>query len=446
VLATLEKALPPERWSALLATLAEHEDAVLAIAGGRYDWIRRMTRAALRRPRAGQITLTQHLDAIATHPFWGLVLLAVVVAATFGLTYAVGGPLQGLAEQLIGDLARLASSALAGAPFWVSGLIVDGLIGGVGTMFTFLPILLIFFTCMGLLEDVGYMARAAFIMDRFMHAVGLHGKSFLPLFLGFGCNVPAIMGTRVIDSPKSRLLTIMLAPLVPCTARLAVLAVLVPAFFGRQATLVSWGLTALPLLVLALAGATVGRWLIRGEEAAFIMEMPLYHVPNARTIGLFVWMRLLGFLRKATTVILAVSVIIWLLSALPHGDVETSILSIIGRALEPVGALMGLGWRPLVALLTSFVAKENTIATLGVLYGVAEGNGTLGTVLATHIPTASALAFLVAQMLFIPCVATVAVIRQETNSWKWTLLNVLGLIAVTLLGGIAAYQLSILLA
>ena len=196
-------------------------------------------------------------------------------------------------------LARSLTIALAGGPSWLLGLLVDGVLGGVGTMLTFLPILAIFFASMALLEDIGYMARAAYVMDRFMHAVGLHGKSFMPLFLGFGCNVPAVMGSRIIESRRARLITILLAPLVPCAARLAVLTVLAQVFFPGQAVLVTWLLTGLPLVVLAVLGVIMNRLLIKGEQAAFIMEMPLYHLPNWRTIGLLVWQRLLAFLQKA---------------------------------------------------------------------------------------------------------------------------------------------------
>ncbi|MBC7236559.1 MAG: ferrous iron transport protein B [Chloroflexi bacterium] len=441
ITALMREVSPPEVWSEVQGILRQHEDAIIAVASGRYEWIRRMTRAALRRPRAGRITLTQRLDSVATHPFWGLVLLAFVLAAIFGLTYAIGGPLQEwTAEQLMGCLAAGARDLLSGAPAWLSGLIVDGVIGGVGNMLTFLPILIVFFAVMGLLEDVGYMARAAYVMDRFMHALGLHGKSFMPLFLGFGCNVPAVMGARIIESQPSRLLTIMLAPLVPCTARLAVLAVLVPIFFPQGATLVAWVLTGLPLVVLALVGVLFNRLVFRGEQSAFIMEMPLYHRPNARTLGLLVWQRTLAFVHKAGTVILGVSIVVWALATLPAGDIETSLLASLGRLLAPIGALMGLGWRPLVALLTSFVAKENAVATLGVLYGVGEDTAALSQVLAGQFSPASGLAFLVFEMLFIPCVSTMAVIRQETGSWKWVLVNVAFLALLSIVGGTIAYQ------
>jgi len=446
ITALMREVLPPEVWATVDGMLRKHEDAIIAVASGRYEWIRRMTRAALKRPRAGNITLTQRLDNVATHPFWGLVVLGIVLGVIFTLTYKIGGPLQEwLATYLVDKLAEAVQGALAGAPAWLSGLLVNGIIGGVGTVITFLPILAVFFAVMGLMEDIGYMARAAYVMDRFMHAIGLHGKSFMPLFLGFGCNVPAIMGARIIESERSRLLTILLAPLVPCTARLAVLAVLVPIFFPQQATIVSWALTALPLVVLALAGVTINKLILKGERSAFIMEMPLYHVPNWRTIGILVWQRLVAFLRKAGTIILLMSVLIWALSTLPMGEIEESYLAALGRFLAPLGAPMGLGWRPLVALLTSFVAKENAVATLGVLYGVGENSQALAQVLSSQFTSASALAFLVAEMLFIPCVSTLAVIKQEAGSWKWVLIDVGFLAVLTLLAGTIAYQLGALL-
>lgn len=443
ITAKMRAALPPERWQMVQDILRLHEDAIIAVASGRYEWIRRMTRAALKKPRAGRITLTQRVDLVATHPFWGLVLLALVLAVIFGLTYAVGGPIQEwMAVHIVDALASFARHTLAAAPVWLSGLIVDGVIGGVGTVLTFVPILAVFFVSMGLLEDTGYMARAAFVMDRFMHAIGLHGKSFMPLFLGFGCNVPAIMGARIIESASGRLVTIMLAPLVPCAARLAVLTVLAPIFFPEHATLVSWCLTGLPLVVLAISGVLINRIVLKGEQAALIMEMPLYHNPNWKTIGILVWQRVVAFLQKAGTVILCVSVVIWALSVLPHGEIETSYMAAVGRFLAPVGSLMGLGWKPLVALLTSFVAKENSVATLGVLYGIAGDSAALGHALSSSITPASALAFLVAEMLFVPCVATLAVIKQETGSWKWVALNVAMLTLLTLVGSILAYHLA----
>ncbi len=432
--------LPPERWDGVQAVLEAHEDAFMAIASGRYEWVGRMVRAAVTHPRLGQIGLTDRLDRWATHPFWGLVILAGILGLVFWLTFTLGAPIQTwLDVSIIAPLAGIAAGLLAGAPAWLSGLVVDGVIGGAGSVLTFLPIMAIFFAAFGLLEDVGYMARAAYVMDNFMHMMGLHGKSFLPLFLGFGCNVPAVMGTRVIDSRPARLLTILVAPLIPCTARLAVLAFLAPAFFGPQAMLVSWGLVLLSLVTLVLAGTLLNRLIFKGERSAFIMEMPLYHLPNKRTIGLLVWQRSLAFIKKAGTIILAMSVAIWALSTLPGGNLQTSFLAQIGRLVSPVGRWMGMDWRLTVALLTSFLAKENSIATLGVLFGSGQNAGLAQTLAATYSP-ASALAFLTVSLLFIPCAATVAAIRQETGSWRWTLANIAFMLAISVGAGVLVFR------
>jgi len=435
--------LPSEQWERVHEILMDHEDAVLAVASGRYEWVGRMIRAAVTRPRAGQITLTERLDRWATHPLWGLVILAALLGVVFGLTFLLGTPLQNLLDTyVVGALAGAASTWLASAPAWLRGLVVDGAIAGAGTVVTFLPILVIFFATLALLEDMGYMARAAYVMDRFMHLMGLHGKSFMPLFLGFGCNVPAVVGTRIIDSRRARLLTIMLAPLVPCAARMAVIVLIAPIFFGQAATLVAWGLIAISLLVLAVVGVLLNKWVLKGERAAFIMELPLYHRPNARTIALQVWQNSAEFLKKAGTLILIMSIVVWALSTLPHGDIETSYLASVGKALAPLGALMGLQWEMVVALLTSFVAKENSVATMGILFGAGEDAAGLNAALAGVLTAPAALAFLVVQMLFVPCVATVAAIKQETKSWGWTAFTVGLLLILSLAGGILAYQLA----
>jgi len=443
---TLRQAAP-EAWERVHALLRRHEDAYLDIAGGRYEWIGRMVRAAVVHPRAGAVTLTDRLDRIATHPLWGLALLVGIFGLVFWLTYTVALPIVNwLDGVVIRGLSEGLRALLTTTPGWLSGLIVDGIIGGAGTVLTFLPILVIFFAALGILEDVGYFARAAYVMDRFMHWMGLHGKSCLPLFLGFGCNVPAVMGCRIVEDRRARLLTTLLAPLVPCTGRLAVLTFLAPAFFGRAAMLASWGLVAVNLIILALTGIAINRLVFKGAYTAFIMEMPLYHLPNARTIGLFVWHNTWAFVKKAGTIILVASVIVWGLSTLPGGDVERSLLAGLGRALAPVGRLMGLGdWRLIVALLTGFVAKENTIATLGILFGAGGPESGLAQQVAGVLTLPAALAFLVVQMLFVPCVATVAVIRQETGGWKWTALSVALQLALSLAAGVAVYQVGRLL-
>jgi ferrous iron transport protein B len=427
--------MPEDRWRRVSELLYTHEDAILDIAGARYDWIARMVRAAVVRPRVGQLGLTARLDSVLTHPVWGTLMLVGVLGFVFWLTYSIGNPIQGWLDGQLGMVAEQVRGLLAGRIGWLADLIADGLLGGAGMVVTFLPILIIFFTVLGVLEDTGYMARAAYVTDRFMHMIGLHGKSFMPLLLGFGCNVPAVLGARIIESRRSRLLTILLAPIVPCTAQLAVVAVLASALFGDNAGWVAWGLVTVNMVVLAGLGMLLNRFVLKGERAAFIMELPLYHLPNLRTIFIYVWQNIVAFLEKAGTVILVASLVVWFLSYFPaSGDVSQSYLAELGQFLAPLGHLLGLPWQILVALLASFVAKENTIATLGVLYG------DFRAVLPTALTTPAALAFLVVQMLFVPCVATVAAVKQESESWGWTLFGFGMLLVVSLGAGIVIYQ------
>lgn len=429
----IQRLIPANLWEEIHALLYAHEDAILEIAGERYEWIARMLRAAVVKPPASRMNLTRRLDAWFTHPVWGLLTLALVLGAVFAVTYALGTPLQTWLGGGVAQLAALVRANALNLPVWAREFAAGGLLGGVGMVLTFLPILAVFYLALGFLEDSGYMARAAYLADRWMHRIGLHGKSFLPLLLGFGCNVPAVLGTRIIESRRARFLTILLIPFIPCTARLAVVAVLAPIFFGGNAIWISWGLVGANLVFLMAIGWLLHRFVFGDEHVAFIMELPLYHAPNLRTIGMNAWRHLLEFIRKAGGVILIASVVIWFLSYLPAGNLETSWLAVFGRALEPVGAWMGLPWPVLLALLTSVVAKENTIATLGILYGSVAG-------LSAILAPAAGLSLLVFQVLFIPCIGTVAAIRQETKSVGWTLLSV-GLMLVLAFGlAVLVYQ------
>jgi ferrous iron transport protein B len=284
------------------------------------------------------------------------------------------------------------------------------------------------------------MARAAFVMDRFMHLIGLHGKSFIPLCLGFGCNVPAVMGARIIESRKERLLTMFLSPFVPCTARLAVLTFVSAAVFGSRAALVSWSVLAVNILLLGIVGMTASRFFLKGEPMPFIMELPLYHKPNLRTIAVVVWFRTAAFIRKAGTIILAVSVAVWILSHWPGPTVQESALAWTGQLLEPLGSPLGFDWKLIVALLASVVAKENAVATLGVLYGV--GDAGLVKVLPQVLPPDSALAFLVVLMLFVPCAATLAVLRREMDSGRWFAASFATMLVLSVGAGVASYHLA----
>jgi len=435
--------LPAAAWNEIDALLRAHEDAVLDVASGRYEWIGRMLRAGVKRPQLGQVSLTDRLDRVAVHCVWGVVLLLAVFALVFGLTFGIGSPLQEwLDTGVVLPLRDGVRAALAGRPAWLAGLLADGMLGGAGLVFTFLPILVVFFAALALLEETGYLARAAYVADGFMHSLGLHGKSVLPLFLGFGCNVPAVMGARVIASRSGRLLTILLAPLVPCSARLAVLAFLVPVFFHEYALAIALLFVVANLLVLAGVGVVLSRTVFRGQHAAFIMELPLYHVPDRRNIAHFVWSNTWAFLRKAGGLILLLSALVWALSYSPQAGVEGSLLARFAQRLAPLGTVLGLDWRMLVALLTSFIAKENAVATLGILYGAGANGVGLAATLATHVAPASALSFLAATMLFIPCAATVAVMRQEMGDWRWTLFGVTLLLAIALGAAALIYQVS----
>ena len=406
----MQAEMPQSEWQKTHSLLYQHEDAILDIAGARYEWIARMIRAAVVQPSITRVGLTARLDQILTHPLWGTLILAGILGLVFFLTYSIGAPIQAWLAGLVSQLAEYIRLSLTSFPPWLVEMLAGGILGGLGMVLTFLPILVIFFAILGFLEDTGYLARAAYLTDRWMHQMGLHGKSFIPILLGFGCNVPAILGTRIIESRKARLLTILLIPLIPCTARMAVVTILAPLFFTpAMAAWVSWGLVAGNILLLAALGLTLHRFAFNNEHTAFIMELPLYHVPNLRTIGMYVWQNIVGFLEKAGKVILIASLIVWVLSYFPGGNINTSWLAEFGKLIEPVGRWMGLPWPALVALLTSVVAKENTIATLGILYG------DLATSLPFIFSKASSLAMLVFQMLFIPCIATVAAIRQESR-------------------------------
>ena len=424
--------------------LNDKESAAITLAGLRFDWVRNVLSSAQEKPPLGQVSFTEKLDHAATHPIWGLVTLAVVMSLIFLIVYGVGIPLQKVLQvSLIQRAQALVLDHMNFMPDWLQSFFGNGLLGGVGMVLTFVPILFLFFMVWGFLEDVGYTARVAFVTDRYMHILGLHGKSSLPLLLGFGCNVPAVLGTRIIESKRARLMTVLLAPLIPCAGRMAVIGVIAAAIFGGQAIIVALGVIALSLVVLVVLGLLMNRFAFGGKRSALMMELPLYHEPNPRTIGLISWQRTIAFIKRTGTVILGVSIIIWILSYFPGGNIEGSVLGHFGIWLEPFSKLMGLSWQPMVALLTSFVAKENTIATLGVLLG-GQGAG-LSQALREILTPAAAIAFLVAQVLFVPCVATASAIRQEMGGWRWVAFS-LGLqLTLSFSLAIAVFQIASLL-
>lgn len=433
--------LPVEKWNLLQSLLISHEDALRAVVGGRYDWIEKVTRAAIKRFKRGEVLITDRIDHILTRPLLGIPILLAIFALIFILTFKVGFPVQKYLEYLISSLGEWTNNVLFDKPWWLKGIIVKGIIGGVGSVLTFTPILTIFFFSMAVLENIGYMARAAFVMDRFMHIVGLHGKSFLPICLGFGCNVPSVMGARIIESKKARLLTIFLTPFVPCTARLAAMTFISAAIFGEKALYVSWILIAINIFILGISGMIASKIFLKDDPVPFIMELPLYHKPNLKTIFFAVWSRLTAFVKKAGTVILIFSIIMWVMSNIPEGNIENSMLSWLGKSLEPLGNVVGLNWKMMVALISSIVAKENAVATLSVLYNVGEDG--LMNILPAVINPASALSYLIILMLFIPCVPTIAVMKQELGSRKWFITSFLTMFFSSFLIGYLAYHVAL---
>jgi len=437
----IKGSLDPARWAKVEGLLREHDDAQLSVAGGRYEWIERATRAAITRPKAGVITRTRRFDRIATHPVWGVFTMLGTLIAAIAAAMAIGMPISMfMMKGILPALQTGAAALLVNAPAWISGLVVDGIVYGVGAVLAFLGFLIVIFALFGLLEDIGYMARVAYVMDRAMRRIGLHGKSFLPLLMGLVCNVPAVVGTRVIETERARLKAVLLMPFVPCMAMTMTLMFFAPLFFSPgSATLIVLGLMLGALAVLALSGILLDR-VLPGERIGFIMELPLYHRPNFRTVGTYVWQRARQFLTRAGTVILAVAVGIWALSYFPNGDVETSILATIGHALTPLGNLMGLDWRMLVALFTSFISKESALASMAVLLGAADTEVGLMTALQTAMTPAAALGYLTTQTLFIPCIGTLGVIVEESRSWKWALAIVGYLFVIAFGMGILVYQ------
>ncbi len=416
-----ERAVSPETRERIHAFLRQHEYGPAVIADARYAWIEEVLAEGMERPARSVITFTDRIDHVVTHRFLGLPILLAIFVCVFWLTFKVSAPLSDLLDAGFGRLSTWTAAALASYPSWFVSLLSDGVIPGVGGVLSFLPIILILFLFLGLLEDSGYMARAAFVTDRIMHAMGLHGKAFLCLLVSYGCNVPGIMATRILESERDRLLAILVNPLIPCAARIAVAAFFVGAFFpSPKNTLVMGSLYALSLAMVVFVGFVLRRVVLPGEEAPFMMELPLYRKPNVRNLAVYTGWRLLAFLKKAGTVILGASVVIWLLSSYPVGaDLPHTYLGRLGFLLQPVGRLVGFDWRMSVALLTGFAAKETSLATLAVLYH-AEGESLVQTLQQNMSPLV-ALVFVVVQLLYIPCLATVAVMRSETNSWKWPL-------------------------
>lgn len=410
----------------------KHDDIELALADERYKIIGEIARKVMVK-REERITFSEMLDEVLTHKYLGIPIFISLMWVVFKFTFEVSAPFSDTVDWFFGWLGDAIGSHIANDA--VASLLRDGIIAGLGSVLVFLPQIAFMFLGFSWLEDSGYMARAAFVMDRIMHRFGLHGKSVIPMIMGFGCNVPAIMATRTLEDEKDRVLTILINPLMSCSARLPVYVLFAGAFFaGREGSVI----TSMYLLgiVLALGIAWLFRkTLFKGEPSYFVMELPPYNRPNWRAIIGTTWTRTEKFLRKAGTIIFAGVVLVWLLSvtgpngylgseALENGNLlAKSWVAAIGHALQPIFSPMGWDWKAGVALFFGFIAKEIVVGTLGVLYGVGEENIAQAITASGAFSPLTAYAFMAFVLIYVPCIATIGVIKQEAG-WKWALFAV----------------------
>ncbi|AEH07463.1 ferrous iron transport protein B [Methanothermococcus okinawensis] len=411
----------------------KYEDVNSAIADERYRIISNIVNDATTK-KAGALTTTKMLDEVFTHKYLGIPILITFLWMAFQFTFNVSAPYSDMIDTFFGWLGDFVSSYFTG---WVASLLGDGIIAGLGSVLVFLPPIICMFLAFSFLEDSGYMARAAFVMDKVMNKFGLHGKSVIPLVMGFGCNVPAIMATRTLEDEKDRILTILVNPLMSCSARLPVYVIIAGAFFAANAGSVVTSMYVLGV-VLALIMAYLFRKLIfKGKPSHFIMELPPYNKPNWKNILGNTWERSSKFLTKAGTIIFGGVVLVWLLSVfgpagyLGAGALDNEALlakswvALLGHSLAPIFSPMGWDWKAVVALFFGFIAKEVVVGTFGMLYGVGEDDVALQSAIAHSgaFDPVTAYAFMAFVLIYIPCVATIGVIKQEIG-WKWALFTV----------------------
>lgn len=415
------------------------EDLAATIAAEKYGFIDGALAETLQRGQKDKLATTHAIDSIVTNKLVGFPIFFLIMFVIFWATFAIG---QYPMDWIDNGVAWLSDCVNDWMPDGIlKDMIADGIIGGVGGVIVFLPNILILYFCISFMEDSGYMARAAFIMDKVMHRIGLHGKSFIPLVMGFGCNVPAIMATRAIESRSSRLITILINPFMSCSARLPIYVLLIGTFFQAHAALVFMGLYILGILVAVITARMLRRFLFKADETPFVMELPPYRIPTLKASLRHTWAKGEQYLKKMGGVILVASIIVWALNYFPRPDENAapetqhdSYLQMAGKAVNPVMEPLGFGWRATVAALAGVPAKEIVVSTLGVLYtnDDAVSDQRLGQRLTAVNPEtgrpdftwAEALSFMVFILLYCPCIATVTAIARETGSWKYSLFSI----------------------
>lgn len=404
-----------------------NEDSEQAITDAKYGFITGALKETFTDNHLEKEQTTRVIDSIVTHRIWGYPIFFLFLYIMFEGTFVLGDyPMQGI-EWLVDQLGNLIRNNMAEGP--LKDLLIDGIIGGVGGVIVFLPNILILYFFISILEDSGYMARAAFIMDKIMHRMGLHGKSFIPLIMGFGCNVPAIMATRTIEDRKSRLITMLVNPLMSCSARLPIYLVMIGAFFPNCASFMLLCIYTAGILLTVIMARIFSKFLVKGEDSPFVMELPPYRMPTSKSIMRHTWEKGAQYLKKMGGIIMIASIIIWFLGYYPQHDAYESVaeqqknsyIGQIGKAIEPVIKPLGFDWKLGIGLISGVGAKELVVSTLGVLY---TNEGDVENVnLSNRIPITPlvALAYMLFVLIYFPCIATFAAIKQESGSWKWAI-------------------------
>lgn len=416
-------------------------DREMIIADERYKYICAITsRAVHKNHDPCKLTVSDKIDRIATNKYLAIPLFLVTMFLVFAITFGpIGNFLRDAAEWLISDLLAGGITTFlhnVNASEWAESLVIDGIIGGVGSVISFLPQIVLLFTLLSLLEDSGYMARAAFIMDKLLRCIGLSGRAFVPMLMGFGCTVPAVMGTRILESEKDKKLTILITPFMSCSAKMPVYLLMVSMFFKDRGPLVIFGIYILGVVIAILTALLFKSTVLKGKNSPFVMELPPYRLPSAKTLLLHIWERVRDFLVRAGTVLMGASILIWFLQSfnfsLQMVESDESILASIGMMIAPVFTLCGFGdWRASVSLVTGIAAKESVASTMAVLYGGS---------LTGAFSALSAFSFLVFVLLYTPCVAALTAMRREFGSRKWMAVSVVYQLAVAWIMSFAVFQ------
>lgn len=426
-------------------------EADMSIVDKRYSFISSITEDVIKKPSEKQVTTTEKIDKIVTNKFLGIPIFALIMYCLYELTFIIGAGIQEWFGDLIAKAGVIVSEWFSnmGAPELLVGFIDKGLFGGVGAVLSFLPLIMVMYFLLGLLEDSGYMARAAYVMDRLMRGLGLHGKTFVSMIVSVGCNVPGIMSTRTLENKKDRMIAILINPFISCGARMPIYAVFVEAFFPTHQGLVLFSLYVLGIIVALISGKIFSKTLFKGESSYFVMELPAYRMPSIKNVFLLMWEKAGAFFKKAGMIIFPMMIVLWALSVLPLGvepNSEHSILGMIGSFVAPLFVLAGYGtWQAGVSLITGILAKESVVATMGMVYaGVEEGEALINVIQQVFTPL-SAVSFLVMTLLYTPCLAALGAIKRETNSMKWTIFSAVYTFVIALVLSTLVYQVGLLL-